>query len=258
MTGVCVVTGAAEGIGRAIARRLAGDGWRVVAVDTNAAGLSTLQPEFGSAICALVGDVADPSTSSRAGAAAAELGTVRGWVNNAGIEIDQPAHAATDAAIRRQIDVNLIGTMYGCGEAVRRMLDAGVGAIVSLSSIQAVRGFPGAFAYAATKGAINAMTRQLAAEYGPSGIRVNSVLPGAIRTAMTETDWATADDPVAARHADEDLHLAGRLGHPDEIGSVVAFLLSDAASLINGQEIIADGGATARAPQVMAGPKTVS
>src|SRR2546430_13890100 len=85
--------------------------------------------------------------------------------NNAGIEMDEPAHRATPDLVRRQIDVNLLGTMWGCAEAVTRFMGTGGGTIVSISSIQGIRGFPGAFAYAATKGAINAITRQLAVEY---------------------------------------------------------------------------------------------
>lgn len=247
--GVCVVTGAGSGIGYAIAQKLLAAGWAVVAVDVDESGLQLLADRVATvdSLTTLVGDISDRVTSQRAADCAELVGTLRGWVNNAGIEIDEPAHRLTEEPLRRQLDVNLIGTMWGCAEAVRRFLAAGTpGVICSVSSIQATRGFPGAFAYAATKGAINSLTRQLAVEYAPIGLRANAVLPGGVRTAMTQADWDSADDPDTARARDDEMHLRGRIAEPEEIASVVAFLLSDAASFVNGQEIVVDGGASAR------------
>ncbi|MGH3703151.1 MAG: SDR family NAD(P)-dependent oxidoreductase [Agromyces sp.] len=253
---VCVVTGAAAGIGRAIADDLIENGWFVVGVDTDETSLETLASNPYAAI--VVGDVSDPGTSSRAADAAEAAGRLEGWVNNAGIEHDEPAHRVSLDLMRRQIDVNLIGTLLGSAEAMRRFMKSGPGAIVSVSSIQGTRGFPGAFAYAATKGAINAMTRQLAVEYAPIGVRVNAVLPGGVRTAMTEADWDSHDDPDAARERDGQMHLRGRIAEPKEIASVVTFLLSEAAAFVNGQEIVVDGGASARCVTQPADPEILA
>jgi NAD(P)-dependent dehydrogenase (short-subunit alcohol dehydrogenase family) len=239
-----VVTGAAMGIGHAITRALVDDGWHVVAVDLDAEALRTW--DDAAAVSTVAGDVADPDTSRRAADAAELVAPLLGWVNNAGVEYDQPAHRVNLDLLRRQIDVNLVGTLLGSAEAVRRFMCTGPGAIVSISSIQGTRGFPGAFVYASTKGGINAMTRQLAVEYAPLGVRVNAVLPGGVRTPMTEAEWAESDDPAMARERDDAMHLRGRLAEPYEIASVVAFLLSDAAAFVNGQEIVVDGGASVR------------
>lgn len=241
---IAVVTGAAHGIGRAVVQSLLVEGWHVVAVDSDEASLSELT---GPQICRVTGDVSDRETHAQAVRRALTAGELTGWVNCAAIQVDQSAEEIDEATVRRQLDVNVLGTMWGCAEAVRNMPHGG--SIVSVSSIHAVRGFERAFAYAATKGAILALTRQLAVEYGPRGIRANTILPGAIRTRMCTDDWARSADPAAAQAADEAMHLQHRMGEPAEIAAVVSFLLSAESSLVNGQEIVADGGATARRPR---------
>jgi NAD(P)-dependent dehydrogenase (short-subunit alcohol dehydrogenase family) len=241
---VAVVTGAAGGIGRAVVERLVDNGWQIVAVDVDPDGLKAIER---SSVLTVVGDVRDRSTHAHAAIRARDLGTLTGWVNNAAVQVDQSAEELDEESLRLQIEVNLMGSMWGCAEAVRNM--AGGGSIVSLSSIHALRGFEGAFAYAASKGGILAMSRQLAVEYGSRGIRANTILPGAIRTAMCANDWALSPDPAAAQASDEAMHLQNRMGEPHEIAAIVSFLLSDESSLLNGQEIVADGGATARRPR---------
>lgn len=243
---VCVVTGAADGIGAAIVARLLAADWRVVGVDVDAVRLGALAGASEGRLVAVAGDVADRETHRRAGEAAKDLGLLAGWVNNAGIEMDQPAHLVDSELLRRQIDVNLIGTMWGCAEAVALLLPAGRGgSVVSISSIQAIRGYPGAFAYAATKGGINALTRQMAIEYAPVGIRVNAVLPGPVRTAMTATAEAAAQ-PRADAELRNARHPRRRIAEPGEVADVVAFLLSPEASFVSGQEIVVDGAASTR------------
>ncbi|MDQ0726729.1 SDR family NAD(P)-dependent oxidoreductase [Microbacterium sp. W4I20] len=239
LTQSVVVTGAGNGIGRATSIRLARAGWSVVAVDI----VHPRGPEIPN-IARVIGDVRDPETHAAAADTAAQMAPLRGWVNNAAIQLAAPASEITLEHIRPQVDVNLVGTLLGCAAAASAMPDGG--SVVSVSSIHALVGFPSAFVYAATKGAVVAMARQLAVDYGASGLRSNVVLPGAIDTDMCRLEWERADDPAEAQAADESLHLMRRMGTPDEVASVIEFLLTEASSLINGQAIVVDGGATAK------------
>ena len=260
---VCVVTGAADGIGRAITERLLADGWSVVGVDVSRDRLAAMTADAAGAdgrFAPVLGDVADRETHRRAGQVAAETGWLAGWVNNAGVEMDEPAHRATSDLVRRQVDVNLLGTMWGCAEAVDRFLQHGRGgSLVSVSSIQGIRGYPGAFAYAATKGGINALTRQLAVEYAPVGVRANAVLPGPVRTTMTLTSDVLDDEEQLRRDQQRAArHPRGRIAEPSEIAAVVAFLLSDDSSFVSGQEIVVDGAASTRTSSLPVDPDVLA
>ena len=234
----CVVTGSSSGIGQAIARRLQADGWRVLGVDLE------VSPE--SEIETLSADVAEPDTARRAADLAERSGLLTGWVNCAGIVVNQSAAELTQEATRRQFDVNALGTAWGCAVAVQRMLAHGSGgSIVNVSSVQAQRSMPGTFAYAATKAAVDAMARQIAIEYAGDGIRANSVLPGAVSTPLNEAKFAAQPDPDQAREREAWLAPVGRLGESAEVAACVAWLLSDESSFVTGHSLGVDGGAAA-------------
>ena len=222
-----VVTGAAMGIGRAIAARLIADGVHVVALDLNGEALESAAAELGDRFEPVAGDLAH-------------------WVNNAGIDWVGAAHEIDAEHIARGLRVLQLGPMYGTCVAVRRMLPARAGSIVNVSSIQGVAAFPRYFVYDTAKAAILMATKSIAVEYGAYGIRCNALLPGCIETPMT---YATLP-PELSR--EEGLRREGllapmlRVGRPEEMAEVVAFLLSDRASYVNGAEIVADGGALAR------------
>ena len=156
-------------------------------------------------------------------------------------------HDPHPGEVDETIRVNLMGAFWGCSEAVRTFLAQRTpGAIVNISSIHARAAFSGFAAYDVAKGGVSALTRYVAVEYGPAGIRCNAIEPGAFRTHMNQSVIDLAPDPARAAHEMAALHPLGRMGEPREIGSVAAFLLSDEASFLSGECIAVDGAATAR------------
>jgi NAD(P)-dependent dehydrogenase (short-subunit alcohol dehydrogenase family) len=245
VSGVVVVTGAARGIGQAVCERLRDEDEIVVAVDIDEAALAEAARSFGSDCISLVGDIAAWSTHEAAAAAAQRAGELVGWVNNAGIDVAGAAHEVSEDELRRALDVLQLGPMFGCCVAVREMLPRRRGSIVNISSIQGAFAFPRYYAYQAAKAAVAMISKGIAADYGPFGIRCNAVLPGSIDTAMTRAGLV-GDDIEEALRREGELATLGRIGQPAEIAEVVAFLLSERASYLTGAAIAVDGGASAR------------
>ncbi len=246
MSSSVVVTGCGTGLGRAIFERLIQDGWVVVGLELDAgrAGDARAVPGAGDVI---VGDAGDRADLGRARDRATSLAPLGGWVNNAALPIQGNLHEPRLDEVERLFRVTLMGYYWGCSEAIQTFVaQRSAGAIVNISSIHARAAFTGWAAYDTAKGGVNALTRYIAVEYGPVGIRANAIEPGAMRTDLLRSVIDRDPDPAAMERDMAAIHPMDRLGEPSEVGSVASFLLSSDASFVSGQCIAVDGGATAR------------
>jgi NAD(P)-dependent dehydrogenase (short-subunit alcohol dehydrogenase family) len=241
---VVVVTGGGSGIGRAIAERLVEDGCYVVVFERDASAQQGLLPARSERVLSLRVDVAsEPEVADGMAHVRTHFGQLDGLVNNAGIAdpAAQPIELLSLEAWRRVIDTNL-SSMFLCAKhAVSLLRGAEHPAIVNISSTRALQSEPNTEAYAASKGGIVALTHALALSLGPK-IRVNAISPGWIDT--RDFRPAHAKQPQPLREVDHAQHPVGRVGHPNDIASLAAYLLSNQAGFISGQNFVVDGGMT--------------
>ena len=232
----CVVTGAADGIGRATAVKLSAEGARVLGCDLNAPGLADLNIH-----ATLVLDVTEAEAPNRLFAAAKEhLGGLDVLVNNAGVSRGAPIEALTEETWRSVLDVNLDAVFRLSKAAIPALKESGRGRIVNIGSVMSELSAPGMAAYAVSKHGVAGLTKTLALELGEFGITANYIRPGAIVTGITREVFE-ADE--AFRGFWEQKAAVRRLGQPEDIANAIAFLASDEAAFITGHGLLVDGGA---------------
>ena len=239
---VAIVTGASKGIGAAIAKRLADDGASVVVnYSTSREGADRVINEIAAAGGKAVAVRANLSKRSDVEALFAEskkaFGRLDILVNNAGVYQFSPLENITDEEFHKHFDLNVLGLLLA-SQAALRLFDGG-GSIINISSIVSKVGIPGAAVYSGTKGAVDAITRTLAKELGPRGIRVNSINPGMVETEGTQSAGITESDMRKQVEAETPL---GRIGQPTHIASLAAFLASTESSWITGESFLISGG----------------
>lgn len=235
---VAFISGAGSGIGLAAAQRIAEEGGQVVCgVETEAQRAATGD------LASIVIDVAEEG-SWRAVIAqtVAEYGGLDVLVCSAGILRKGTAEETSLELWNQVLAVNLNGVFLGARYGIPEMRKRGGGAIVNISSLNGIRGTPGALAYAASKGGVVAITMSMALDHAHENIRVNCICPGSVHTPMVQAVYAENADPEAARQARVAMHPLGRDGVPEDIAAAIAFLASDDASFMTGQAMAVDGG----------------
>ena len=248
---IAIVSGAAAGIGRATALRLAEEGAKICLGDIDRTGAESCAADIrarGGEAFPLALDVAEEADWRRIINATVEhFGGLDILVNNAGIAFAAGLEETTTEQWRRIMAVNVDSVFFGCKFALPAMRESGGGAIVNISSILGLVGSPVQAAYSATKGAVRLFTKGVALECAEAGwnIRVNSVHPAYIRTPMVERYAETWGSLKKGLEALGDLHPIGRVGEAEEVANAVLYLASDEAKFVTGAELLIDGGYTA-------------
>jgi NAD(P)-dependent dehydrogenase (short-subunit alcohol dehydrogenase family) len=238
---VAVVTGGGSGIGRASALRFAREGARVAVIDRDGAAAEAVAGEAGG--LALVGDVAEPARAEAAAAAIlTRWGRIDVLLTAAGFSSAGTATSIAPADFEAVLRTNLWGTWLWLRAVLPAMQAAGRGSIITVASQLARAGGRNNVAYIAAKGAILSLTKTTALDYAADGIRVNTLLPGAIDTPLLRRSFARTANPEAAAAASRARHPLGRFGTAEEVAEAALYLASDAAGFTTGSELLVDGG----------------
>jgi NAD(P)-dependent dehydrogenase (short-subunit alcohol dehydrogenase family) len=243
---VAIVTGCGRGIGRAVVERFVAEGAAVLGSQRSEGEgreLFDALAAAGAEVSFVAADVRDSEAVARAVDHALErFGRVDVLVNNAAIGLLRSIVDTTDEQYDEVMDTNLRGIFVWCRATLPPMLAAGGGSVINIGSVAASVGFADDAAYCASKGAVLALTRQMAIDYSHRGVRVNCISPGFIETEQMRVYLDSHDDPAARRAELDALHPIGRVGRPAEVAAVAAFLASDDASFMTGADVVVDGG----------------